>query len=107
MAGAKRWRRRALIGGVGTLAFLGAVDLFGGPFNPLRRMRAKMGLTARNAGLAVGQPVPTTPGRHDQLIAHDGMQRQYILRIPQGYDGSEAIPLMLVLRGGNQNADEY
>lgn len=50
---------------------------------------------------------PRKPGTYDRTIKHEKVDRQYILKIPTGYDGSKSMPLMLVFHGGNQNAKQY
>ncbi|HXG47503.1 MAG TPA: PHB depolymerase family esterase, partial [Methylomirabilota bacterium] len=53
-------------------------------------------------------PVPSTPGIHGGLkLTHNGIVRNYRLNIPAGYDPAQPAPLMLVLHGHNQSADEF
>ncbi len=40
-------------------------------------------------------------------IAHDGMEREYILFIPDSYDGSSAVPIMFNFHGYGGSASEY
>ncbi|MGB1170113.1 MAG: hypothetical protein ACPG4G_08555, partial [Flavobacteriaceae bacterium] len=39
-------------------------------------------------------------------ITHDGIQRDYILYIPELYDGSSAVPLVLNFHGFGSNATQ-
>ena len=39
-------------------------------------------------------------------ITHDGIQRDYILYIPEIYDGSTAVPLVLNFHGFGSNATQ-
>ena len=53
-------------------------------------------------------PVPTLPGIHGDLrFVHGGVTRQYRLNIPTNYTGAESLPLVLMLHGHNQTADEF
>ncbi|NAY93405.1 prolyl oligopeptidase family serine peptidase [Muricauda sp. JGD-17] len=45
------------------------------------------------------------PERIDGSLEHQGNQREFILHIPQGYDGTEETPLVMVLHGGSGNAE--
>jgi polyhydroxybutyrate depolymerase len=42
-----------------------------------------------------------------QTIVHDGLNREYVLYIPDSYDGTSAVPLMLNFHGYSQRASEY
>lgn len=42
-----------------------------------------------------------------QTIVHDGLNREYVLYIPDSYDGTSAVPLMLNFHGYSQSASEY
>jgi polyhydroxybutyrate depolymerase len=42
-------------------------------------------------------PMPPAPGTIERSISIDGTERTYFLRVPPGYDGSEAVPLLLAL----------
>ena len=42
-----------------------------------------------------------------QTIVHDGLNREYVLYIPDSYDGTSALPLMMNFHGYSQNAGEY
>jgi polyhydroxybutyrate depolymerase len=44
------------------------------------------------------------PGTHERALEHAGMSRVYRLRIPPGYDGSMAVPLVLAFHGGEGSA---
>ena len=42
-----------------------------------------------------------------QTIVHDGINREYILYIPNSYDGTSAVPLMLNFHGFGSSASDY
>jgi len=42
-----------------------------------------------------------------QTIVHDGINREYILYIPNSYDGTSAVPLMLNFHGFGGSASDY
>ena len=42
-----------------------------------------------------------------QTIVHDGLNREYVLYIPDSYDGTSAVPLMMNFHGYSQSASEY
>ena len=42
-----------------------------------------------------------------QTIVHDGINREYILYIPDTYDGTSAVPLMLNFHGFGSSASDY
>ncbi len=42
-----------------------------------------------------------------QTIVHDGLNREYVLYIPDSYDGTSAVPLMLNFHGYSQSVSEY
>jgi polyhydroxybutyrate depolymerase len=44
------------------------------------------------------------PGTYNQKIMSGGTVRAYILHVPPGYDGSQALPLVFVLHGFGGNA---
>jgi len=46
-----------------------------------------------------------SPGTYDRTIISGGMERKYILHIPTGYDGSGALPLVVVFHGGGMPAE--
>jgi polyhydroxybutyrate depolymerase len=45
-----------------------------------------------------------TPGEARETLTSSGMDRQYILRVPEGYDGSAATPLVFVFHPFNGTA---
>jgi polyhydroxybutyrate depolymerase len=47
---------------------------------------------------------PPAPGTHERTLAHGGTNRIYRIRIPPGYDGSKAVPLVLAFHGGEGSA---
>ena len=42
-----------------------------------------------------------------QTIVHDGLNREYVLYIPNSYDGTSSVPLMLNFHGFGGNASDY
>ena len=42
-----------------------------------------------------------------QVIVHDGETREYVLHIPDSYDGTTEVPLMFNFHGNGGNASEY
>lgn len=42
---------------------------------------------------------PAEPGAVDRTFEHDGLTRDYRLTVPEGYDGSEPVPLVVNLHG--------
>ena len=44
------------------------------------------------------------PGDYPQTISSGGFERKYILHVPQGYDASHALPLVMILHGGGGSA---
>ena len=42
-----------------------------------------------------------------ETIAHDGLERKYIIYTPQGYDGTSKLPLLLNFHGFSGLAGEY
>ena len=50
-------------------------------------------------------PSEMTPGDYNQTITVGPDVRQYILHVPSGYDGSQALPLVFILHGGGGTAE--
>jgi len=48
---------------------------------------------------------PKAPGRYHERLYVGGLNRTYILRVPQEYDGSRPLPLVVVLHGLSGSAD--
>ena len=42
-----------------------------------------------------------------QSIVHDGVNREYVLYIPNSYDGTSSVPLMLNFHGFGGSASDY
>ena len=42
-----------------------------------------------------------------QTLVHDGINREYIMYIPNSYDGTSAVPLMLNFHGNGGSASDY
>ncbi|MGE3541107.1 MAG: hypothetical protein AB7N91_27195 [Candidatus Tectimicrobiota bacterium] len=54
----------------------------------------------------VSQAYPSTPGTYNLTTQAEGSTVYYTLRIPAGYDGHTALPVILCLHCGGQ-ADEF
>jgi polyhydroxybutyrate depolymerase len=48
----------------------------------------------------------TAPGNSTHQLQHDGVQREYLLHVPPGYDGSTAVPLILNFHGYTSNMSQ-
>ena len=46
-------------------------------------------------------------GLASQTINHDGLERQYLIYIPNSYDGNSKLPLMINFHGFGGNASDY
>ena len=100
-------RKAALVGTIGVAGALFLVTSLSGP-GSLTKQAQRMGLTPKQMGQVVGSAeFPLAPGVYDQLLVQDGVIRQYILKIPETYDGTVPIQVILVFHGGNQNAEQY
>ena len=53
------------------------------------------------------QEYPSTPGLYNLTTQADGQTVYYTLRIPAGYDGHTALPLILCLHFGGQPSEFY
>jgi hypothetical protein len=53
------------------------------------------------------QAYPSTPGLYHLTIQAEGQTVYYTLRIPEGYDGSTALPVILCLHFGGQPSEFY
>jgi polyhydroxybutyrate depolymerase len=59
----------------------------------------KSGDTSKGADYTLG------PGDYDFEILHDGLERRYILYVPDSYDQSKPYPIVIAIHGGGGNAD--
>ena len=50
---------------------------------------------------------PSHSNTNAQIIVHDGNEREYIVYIPESYDGTSAVPLMLNFHGFGGNATDF
>ena len=50
---------------------------------------------------------PCYSNTNARTIVHDGINREYILYIPNSYDGTSAVPLMLNFHGFGDNASDF
>ena len=48
-----------------------------------------------------------TTGLFTQTLSHDGVTREYVIYVPDSYDGTSAVPLMLNFHGYGGIADQY
>lgn len=51
-------------------------------------------------------PAGITPGDNSRSLVFAGVEREYILHIPPGYDNSQPIPLVIAFHGVGLDADE-
>jgi polyhydroxybutyrate depolymerase len=61
-----------------------------------------------SGGAAAGCLTPGgfPPGERMLTLEHDGIQRQYIVHVPAGYDGSRPVPLVFDIHGLTSNASQ-
>ena len=52
-------------------------------------------------------PTTNTTGLFTQTLSHDGITREYVIYVPDSYDGTSAVPLMLNFHGYGGIADQY
>src|SRR5206468_5215721 len=52
-------------------------------------------------------PVPSTPGVYPLYMSSGGIPRYYQLSIPASYNGATDLPLMFIMGGHSQSADEF
>ncbi len=45
-------------------------------------------------------------GRNDYTMTHDGIEREYIVHVPQSYDGTTAVPVVLMLHGTSGDGEK-
>ena len=55
----------------------------------------------------INKSVSCYSNTNPQTIVHDGINREYILYIPNSYNGTSAVPLMLNFHGFGDNASDY
>jgi len=60
---------------------------------------------ARNTPETQNPQVVVNPGIYPQAIVSGGVKRNYLLYVPQGYDGSKALPLVFLLHGHGMSAE--
>ena len=58
-------------------------------------------------GTACGGGDTHTTGLFEQTLVHDGITREYILYVPDSYDGTSKVPLMLNFHGYGGVANRY
>lgn len=51
--------------------------------------------------------VTPSPGDHELTLIHDGVQREYLLHAPPGYDTDTPMPLVLALHGRPSSPDSF
>ena len=54
---------------------------------------------------AAPQAPTKAPGRYIETLSSGGKTRKFILRVPKGYDGSRAVPVVMVLHGLSGSAE--
>jgi len=60
-----------------------------------------------SAEKSTGAASGNKPGRHDQSMVVDGEKRQWVVHVPKSYDGSKAVPLVVMIHGSGTNGDLY
>src|SRR5262245_18706913 len=56
--------------------------------------------------LMADDSIPLTPGDHRRGISAGGLEREYFVHVPPGYDGSKSTPVVLIFHGGLSNANQ-
>lgn len=69
--------------------------------NPIGGVMPEGAAPAESAGCSGGSLLP---GDHERSLSHDGQSRQYLVHVPESYDGSAAVPLVLDIHGLTSNA---
>lgn len=54
---------------------------------------------------AAPQAPAKAPGRYVETLSSGGKTRKFILRVPKGYDGTKAVPVVMVLHGWTGSAE--
>ncbi|RYG21176.1 hypothetical protein EON82_19290, partial [bacterium] len=54
---------------------------------------------------AAPQAPAKAPGRYVETLSSGGQARKFVLRVPKGYDGSKAVPVVMVLHGWTGSAE--
>jgi polyhydroxybutyrate depolymerase len=62
-------------------------------------------VTARSTKSRIGCKQVATPGTTTQTLAVDGIERQYVLSVPESYDPAERAPLLLNFHGLGSNKE--
>ncbi|MXY80830.1 MAG: hypothetical protein F4Y91_01815, partial [Gemmatimonadetes bacterium] len=62
---------------------------------------------SENDDMPLDTPNTNTTGLFAQTLSHDGVTREYIIYVPDSYDGTSAVPLMLNFHGYGGIADQY
>lgn len=53
-------------------------------------------------------PAPSfTLGKNNFTITIDGVQRQYVVHVPKGYDGKNRVPMVIMCHGGGQSGEQF
>lgn len=81
------------------------------PINP--EADSGMDASAEDAGTDAEAPIEITcpatalePGDSSGTLMHDGVARQFLIHVPQGYDNTRAVPLVLNFHGATSNAEQ-
>lgn len=69
------------------------------------RDRVKERSAERRAGANESARAALTSGDHVFTLRHGGLERQYRLHVPAGYDAAQPVPLLVALHGGGGNMD--
>ncbi|MDE2737773.1 MAG: hypothetical protein OXI72_25525, partial [Gemmatimonadota bacterium] len=54
---------------------------------------------SENDDTPLDTPTTNTTGLFTQTLSHDGITREYVIYVPDSYDGTSAVPLMLNFHG--------
>lgn len=49
---------------------------------------------------------PAAPGSEERTVTHDGEEREYLLHVPEGYDGAGAAPVILNFHGLTSTSEQ-
>ncbi|MFC1565687.1 alpha/beta hydrolase family esterase [Candidatus Neomarinimicrobiota bacterium] len=63
--------------------------------------------SCKNADVVSSNTNPKNEISTNIIIEHDGLQREYILYVPESYTGNDPVPLVFNFHGYTQYADDY
>ena len=62
---------------------------------------------SENDDTPLDTPTTNTTGLFTQMLSYDGITREYVIYVPDSYDGTSAVPLMLNFHGFGGIANQY